>query len=126
MRERLKLTPMHEVLLVGILAAAVAVVFSVQHGLDGWGELLRVGWSALVVAGLAGAAQGLVEARRGRHGMLSFTVRFFSLLLVVFLANRVSGQLAAAFWAGAVVVTAYAVAGSVTWVAARGLSREDE
>ena len=116
MRDRLKLAPVHEGLLLAILVAAVAMIFSVQRGLDAWGELLRMEWSALLTAGLAGAAQGFVEAKRGRRSGLSLTARFFSLLLVLVFTNGLSGQPGHTLWTGGVVIGAYAVAGFVTWV----------
>ncbi len=125
MRDRLRLAPVHEGLLLAILLAAVAVIFSVQRGLDAWGELLRVGWSALLIAGLAGATQGLVEAKRGRRSGLSLTARFFSLLLVLVLANGLSGQPGHTFWTGGVVIATYAVAGFVTWVTLRNPGQRD-
>lgn len=118
MEDMLRLTPVHEGLLLTVSVAVVAVLFSVQDGLDAWGELLRIGWSALLAAGLAGLAQGLVEATRGRRSGLALVLRFFSLLLVFALAIQLRRDLDYSVWADGVILAAYFVPSFAMWVAA--------
>ena len=118
MSDKLRLTPLHEGLLLAVSVVAVAVLFTVQDGLYAWGELLRSAWPALLAAGLAGVAQGFVEATRGRPSGLSLVLRFFSLVLVFYLARQVGRDLDLSLWADGVILAAYFVPAFAAWVAA--------
>ena len=123
MKDRLKLTPLHEGLFAAVCATAVVAIFSVQHGSSGWADLLRTGWYALLAGALAGATQGFVEARRGRESDVSFATRLATLALMFFFATRLSSRMGDAFWAGGLVITAYFLAAFATWAAGADLSQ---
>ncbi len=123
MKDRLKLTPLHEGLFVAVCATAVVVIFSVQHGSNGWANLLRTGWYALLVGALAGATQGFVEARRRRESGISFATRLATLALMFYVFHQLSSRMGNAFWAGALVITAYYLAAFATWAAGADLSQ---